>query len=139
VDSLESLSQQLLEGCRSDLEDRTRGKPASKCELLREDQAAFLPLPPQSFEARRIDNGTASSESLVRFDTNDYSVPVRYAHRQLIVVATVEEVRIIHTDRLEARHRRCWDRVSRAGSNTPAAGTLGPARVLCAASAPAGG
>ena len=110
VDSLETLNQQLLEGCRLDLEDRTRGKPAPKRDLLREDQAAFLPLPAQSFEARRIEPGTASSESLVRFDTNDYSVPVRYAHRQLIVVATVEEVRIIHADRLVARHQRCWDR-----------------------------
>lgn len=34
-------------------------------------QAAFLLLPPQSFEARRIEPGTASSESLARFDTND--------------------------------------------------------------------
>ena len=110
VDSLETLNQQLLEGCRSDLEDRTRGKPAPKRDLLREDQAAFLPLPPQPFEARRIEDGTASSESLVRFDTNDYSVPVRYAHRKLIVVATVEEVRLVFQDRLVARHRRCWDR-----------------------------
>lgn len=110
VDSLETLNQQLLEGCRSDLEDRTRGKPAPKRDLLREDQAAFLSLPPQPFEARRMDDGTASSESLVRFDTNDYSVPVRYARRKLIVVATVEEVRIIPADRLVARHRRCWDR-----------------------------
>jgi hypothetical protein len=78
--------------------------------LLPEDQAALLPLPPQSFEARRIENGTATSESLVRFDTNDYSVPVRYAHRKLIVVATVEEVRLVSQDRLVARHRRCWDR-----------------------------
>lgn len=110
VDSLENLNQRLLEGCRSDLEDRTRGKPAPKRELLPEDQAAFLTLPPQSFEARRIDDGTASSESLVRFDTNDYSVPVCYAHRKLIVVATVEEVRLVYQDRLVARHRRSWDR-----------------------------
>jgi hypothetical protein len=46
----------------------------------------------------------------VRFDTNDYSVPVRYAHRKLIVVATVEEVRLVFEDRLVARHRRCWER-----------------------------
>jgi transposase len=110
VDSLETLNQQLLEGCRLDLEDRTRGKPAPKRELLCEDQAAFLPLPTQSFEARWIDEGTATSESLVRFDTNDYSVPVRYAHRKLIVVATVEEVRLVYQDRLVARHRRSWDR-----------------------------
>jgi transposase len=110
VDSLETLHQQLLAGCQADLEDRTRGKPAPKRELLREDQAAFLSLPKQPFEARRIGDGTATSESLVRFDTNDYSVPVRYAHRRLIVVATVEEVRLVYQDRLVARHRRCWDR-----------------------------
>lgn len=110
VDSIETLNQQLLEGCRSDLDDRTRGKPAPKRDLLLEDQAAFLSLPKQPFEARRIDPGTASSESLVRFDTNDYSVPVRYAHRKLTVVATVEEVRLVYQDRLVARHRRCWDR-----------------------------
>lgn len=110
VDSLETLNQQLLAGCQTDLAERTRGKPVPKRDLLREDQAAFLPLPPQPFEARRIEDGTASSESLVRFDTNDYSVPVRYAHRKLIVVATVEEVRLVYQDRLVARHRRCWDR-----------------------------
>lgn len=110
VDSLETLNQQLVEGCETDLAEQTRGKPAPKRDLLPEDQAAFLPLPRQPFEARRIDPGTASSESLVRFDTNDYSVPVRYAHRKLIVVATVEEVRLVYQDRLVARHRRCWDR-----------------------------
>ena len=46
----------------------------------------------------------------MRFDTNEYSVPVRYAHCQLIAVATVEEVRLIHEDCLVARHWRCWNR-----------------------------
>jgi transposase len=110
VDSLVSLNAQLGERCLANLAAHTRGKPAPKSQLLLEDQAAFLPLPKQSFEARRIEDGTASSESLVRFDTNDYSVPVQYAHRKLIVVATVEEVRLVYEDRLVARHRRCWGR-----------------------------
>lgn len=110
VDSLESLNQQLLERCRQDLEQRTRGKPSPKRDLLLEDQAAFLPLPTQAFESRRIADGTADSQSLVRFDTNDYSVPVQYAHRKLVVVATVEEVRLVFQDRLVARHRRSWER-----------------------------
>jgi hypothetical protein len=42
--------------------------------LLEEEQAAMLPFPKQSFEARRIVPGRASSLSLVRFDDNDYSV-----------------------------------------------------------------
>jgi len=34
-------------------------------------------LPKQMFESRRITDGTADSQSLVRFDTNVYSVPVQ--------------------------------------------------------------
>jgi transposase len=110
VESLAVLNQQLCERCLADLSERTRGKPAPKSELLVEDQAAFLSLPKQPFEARRVAEGTANSESLVRFDTNDYSVPVQYAHRKLLVVATVEEVRLVYEDRLVAHHRRSWDR-----------------------------
>jgi transposase len=110
VESLEALNQHLRERCLADLTERTRGKPAPKSELLLDDQAAFLPIPKQPFEARRIEAGTVNSESLVRFDTNDYSVPVQYAHRQLVVVATAEEVRLIYEDRLVARHRRSWAR-----------------------------
>jgi transposase len=110
VESLAALNEQLRERCRADLAERTRGKSAPKSDLLLEDQAAFLPLPKQPFEARRVTEGCANSESLVRFDTNDYSVPVEYAHRKLLVVATVEEVRLVYEDRLVARHRRSWDR-----------------------------
>lgn len=110
VDSLATLNRQLREGCQSDLQQRTRGKPASKVELLVEDQAAFLPLPKQSFEARRIEPASVDSQSLVRFNTNDYSAPVKYAHRKLTVVATVEEVRLVYEDQLVARHPKCWQR-----------------------------
>jgi len=110
VVSLEALNEALVERCRADLAHRTRGAAGPKGELLVEDQAAFLPLPVQPFEARRIAQVAADSESLVRFDTNSYSVPVKYAHRQLSVVATVDEVRIVFEDRLVARHRRCWQK-----------------------------
>lgn len=109
VDSLVALNHSLREQCVANLAERTRGKPAPKSDLICEDQAAFLPLPRQPFEARRVVDRTADSQSLVRFDDNEYSVPVRYAHRKLIVVATVEEVRLVYEDRLVARHPRCWD------------------------------
>jgi len=100
----------LLAGCERDLEESPRGKPASNRDLLRDDQAAFLPLPKQMFESRRMTDGTADSQSLVRFDTNFYSVPVQYAHRKLLVIATMDEVRLVFEDRLVARHRRSWER-----------------------------
>lgn len=110
VASLEQLNQTLLERCHADLAHRTRGKSHAKGDLLAEDQAAFLSLPKQPFEARWIEQASADSQSLVRFDTNSYSVPVKYAHRQLTVVATVAEVRLVYEDRLVARHRRCWQK-----------------------------
>jgi transposase len=110
VDSIETLNRHLIEACHRDLDERTRGRSGTKRELLRDDATAFLPLPPRPFESRRVADGTVNSESLVRFDTNDYSVPVRYAHRKAIVIATVDEVRFIYEDRLLARYPRCWDR-----------------------------
>lgn len=60
--------------CREDLERKLRGQPANKATLLAEEQAALLPLPKSSFEARRVEPAQANSLSLVRFDGNDYSV-----------------------------------------------------------------
>lgn len=108
ADSLESLNEALADRCREDLQRRLRGRPATKAELLVEEQAQLLPLPKQPFEARRVETPKANSLSLVRFDGNDYSVPTEYAHRQVTAVGGIEEVRLVVDDRVVARHRRCW-------------------------------
>ena len=46
---------------------------------------------------------------VVRFDTNDYSVPTAYAHHELTAVGTVDTLRIVAGDRVVAEHKRCWD------------------------------
>ena len=52
----------------------------------------------------------ADSLSLVRFDTNDYSVPTAYAHHRVTAVGTVDTVRFVVGDHVVATHRRCWGR-----------------------------
>lgn len=109
VESLETLNDQLIEHCQNDLVRQLRGKPAPKQMLLEEERTRFLrPLPKQSFEACRLSQANADSLSLVRFDTNSYSVPTKYAHRPITIVATIDEVRLIFEDQLIARHARCW-------------------------------
>ena len=110
VGVIETLNEQLRERCVADRTERTRGKTAMKEELIKEVQAAFLPLSKQTFEARRVDQRTTDSQSLIRFDDNDDSVPVQYAHRRLTVVATVSDVRWVFDDRLVAKHLRCGER-----------------------------
>jgi transposase len=107
---LETLNVELADRCRDDLRRRLRGKPATKDELLEEERQVLLPLPCESFIAARVEHPWADSLSLVRFDTNDYSVPTAYAHHQLTAIGTVDTVRFVVGDRVVSSHRRCWGR-----------------------------
>ena len=104
------LNAYLEERCRTDLARQVWGKPDSKAERLARDREAMLPLPGESFEARRVAQTRANSLSLVRFDRNDYSVPVAYAHHELTVKGGIEEVQIAEKTQLVAVHRRIWGR-----------------------------
>jgi hypothetical protein len=107
---LEPLNVGLEAKCRADLLRQVRGKPATKAELLEEERPALLPLPFEAFVAARVEQPWVDSLSLVRFDTNDYSVPTAYAHHRVTAVGTVDTVRFVVGDQVVAIHRRCWDR-----------------------------
>jgi hypothetical protein len=106
VRSLEELNQRLEDWCRQDLEQTARKQSVPRRVRLAEDQAAFLPTPEAGFESRRLVPGQVNSLSLVSFARNQYSVPTQYAHRDVTIVAGIEELKITFEDRLIARHRR---------------------------------
>jgi len=87
------LNARLRQQCVEDRERRLRGQAGTKAELLKGDQSAFLPLPATAFAACRQVSTTASSLSLVRFDANDYSVPVRWAHHPVVAKGDWQQVR----------------------------------------------
>jgi len=102
------LNAYLERRCREDLERRVRGKGAPKKELLKEEHAAFLPLPAAPFDASKKASTTVDKLSLVRFDNNDYSVPVRFAHHTVVVKGGVDIVHICRNDAVLAEHARRW-------------------------------
>jgi len=104
------LNAHLLTRCQEDLQRRLRGKSLIKAKLLLEDQAAFRKLPAAPFQACRVQTGQADSESLVRFDTNDYSVPVEYAHHPVLIKGYADSVEIGYGPKIVARYPRCWER-----------------------------
>jgi len=110
VKTLVELNLELERLCTADLDRTLRGKQGSKQERLLEEQAVMLEEPQQAFDARRVTQVAVNSLSLVRFDTNSYSVPVKYAHRHLTVVASVDELRLTFQGQLVARHPRHWGR-----------------------------
>jgi transposase len=107
---LDAFNAQLLEQCRADMERRLRGQDGTKAELLKEEQAAFRPLPTTAFEGCRKVSTTASSLSLVRFDRNDYSVPVEHAHHPVVVKGFVDRVEICRQTQTVAVHPRLWSK-----------------------------
>jgi len=111
VKDYDELNKLLRDCCKSDLDRILRGKCSlSKKQLLAEDRIAAIALPDDKFDYRKSASTFASSESLVRYDTNDYSVPVSWAHHQVTIKASFRFIEVYKLDKLIAVHRRCWDR-----------------------------
>ena len=110
VRDFDELNAWLLERCREDLGRRVRGQLSTKERLLVEDRAAFRDVPVAPFDACRTQSTVANSESLVRFDDNDYSVPVAYAHHPVVVRGYMGRVEVGCHRQVIAVHPRCWER-----------------------------
>ena len=110
VKDLDELNTMLVQKCREDLKRCLRGKGGAKSELLKQDQAAFVPLPASRFDACRKQPTKANSLSLVRFDDNDYSVPVSCAHHEILAKGYVDRVVLCHHQAIVAQHTRSWQK-----------------------------
>jgi transposase len=108
VRDLEELNARLAEQCREDLKRRLRGKSGTKAQLLVEDQAHFLAVPAASVDACRKQPSQANSLSLVRFDDNDYSVPVAYAHHEILAKGYIDRVVLCYREKVVSDHLRFW-------------------------------
>jgi hypothetical protein len=106
----EELNAHLLEECRKRRERKLWGHQETIAEWFERDREKLLSLPPAPFEACDRRTTRASSQALVRYETNDYSVPVEYGHRQVLVKAFVWEVVIGCSSEVIARHSRSYGR-----------------------------
>jgi transposase len=108
--SWEAFNADLEAQCRARQNDILRGHRETIGERLKRDLDAMRPLPAAPFEACAQANGKVNSQSLVRYDTNDYSVPVAYGHRDVWIRGYVDQVVIGCRGEVIARHPRCYDR-----------------------------
>lgn len=67
--------------------DVLRGQSETIGQRLGRDLAAMSDQPAAPFEACDQATGRVSSQALVRYKTNDYSVPVAYGHRDVWIRA----------------------------------------------------
>ena len=107
--SWEAFNEQLEAQCLNNRKRRLRRHTETIEERFKRDRQALLPLPPTPYDACDKRTTRVTSLSLVRYRANDYSVPTRYGHRQVLLKGYVDEIVICCGSEEIARHRRSYE------------------------------
>lgn len=91
-ESFDALNAHLERCCLELMDVRLRGHTESIGQRMERDLEALLPLRAAPFDTCEKRAGRVSSLSLVRYRTNDRSVPVAYRHRDVLARAYVDRV-----------------------------------------------
>jgi len=110
VATIDDLNIQLERLCRLDLERLASDSEKTRGELLQEERQNFLDLPGVPFEPCVQVTAIATKQALVHFDTNRYSVPVKYAYRKTLVKAFVEKIELWQNQEKIATHARSYEK-----------------------------
>jgi len=107
-DSFDVLNAHLEEQCLKRQGDKLRGHSKTIGARLMRDLDALMGLPVVVYEACDHISTRATSISMVRYKSNDYSVLVAYAHHDVQIRAYVHEVIIGCGNEIIARHKRSY-------------------------------
>ena len=108
AESFAALNAHLEARCLARMDARLRGHTETIGQRMERDLDALLPLPPVSYDAGDKRASRVSSLSLVRYRTNDYSVPVAYGHRDVLIKGYVDRVVISCGTEVIAQHPRSY-------------------------------
>lgn len=115
ITSLDDGNRQLLTFIRDIANTRPhpRFRDRTVAEVFAEEQGRLLALPAVLPETDLVVPATADTTAFVRFGTNAYSVPPRYARRTVTLAASDTEVRLLDGAEVIARHERSWGKHQR--------------------------
>jgi transposase len=108
ADSFDALNAVFLDACMKRRQAILRGQSTTIGERMAADGAAFMPLPPAPYDACHKVATRVSSMSLVRYRNNDYSVPTRYGHQEVLAKGYVDRVEISCRGETIATHVRSY-------------------------------
>ena len=107
VESLTELNRALAKKCSTyNSTHKIRDREFTVAQMLESSRKALIPLPPYRYDTSRTQKATVSDFSLVRFDSNLYSVPYRLAGCPVTVKGYSLTVEIWHQNKQVA----CYDR-----------------------------
>lgn len=110
VRDYDELNVYLRQCCLKKLDHRVTGKTETIRERFQQDKKAALALPKHAFDPCVPTDVKVDKYQTIRFDTNRYSVPRRWAFETVTVKAYPFHIRIVACDSQIAYHRRCYQR-----------------------------
>ena len=125
-----------LRSCALAKRDHTMaGKTQTIGELFEQDKQAALALPPRAFDPFVPETAKVDKYQTVRFDTNRYSVPRRWAFETVTIKAYVDRIEVVSGTGVIARHARSYargrmDRATAALPGDPRSPAGGPGSFL---------
>ena len=106
----EELNAHLRVQCQTRRARTLRGHQQTIGERFEKDHERLLPLPAAPYEACEKRSTRVTSMALVRYRANDYSVPVQWGHREVLVKGFVHTVVICAASEVIAHHPRSYER-----------------------------
>jgi transposase len=109
---LDDLNHQALAWCDGTALDRAWPEDNGRTvrDALEEERGKLLELPANPFPTDERREVSVRKTPYVRFDGNDYSVPHDCVRQTLVVVASVDTVRILKGEKAVATHARSFDK-----------------------------
>jgi hypothetical protein len=109
---VDDLNSQALVWCAEEAAQRKcpQDKTLTVMEAFEKEKPSLLGLPDDRYPVYDRKPVSVGKTPYVRFDLNDYSVPHQYVRRQLLVEATLGEVKVMDGLKTVAIHERSFDK-----------------------------
>jgi hypothetical protein len=108
ADSFDALNARFLDACMKRRQAILRGQATTIGARMQADLSAFMPLPPAPHDACHKAATRVSTLSLVRYRNNDYPVPARYGHQEVLAKGYAGRVEISFRGETVATHVRSY-------------------------------
>lgn len=109
VRSIEELNEKLSSDCkRYNEKHKVKSRQLSVKEAYEVEKGYLHFIPQYRYDTSKTETPSVSDYSTVRFDKNNYSVPVKYLRQSVTAKGYANEVHIFHNNLLIATHKRVY-------------------------------
>lgn len=110
VETIDELNTEILRRCLKYREHKITGREQTVGEMSMTTRVMLTSLPRYRFDPSKSITQRVSDFSTVRFDYNHYSVPVKYADKEISIKGYGNEIVMIYRNTEIARYPRCYER-----------------------------